>query len=154
MALPINPTQLNPILSQNSIESFTAGLIFDELVSLDASGRDVPDLAAVVPTLENGGISKDGLTITYHLRHGVRWHDGAPFDSGDVKFTWQAIMNPRNNVVSRRGYDQVASVDTPDPFTAVFHMKRFFAPAIEAMRKWALAGPWPQAVRQILPSAS
>jgi len=60
VALPINPTQLNPILSQNSIESFTAGLIFDELVSLDASGRDVPDLAAVVPTLENGGISKDG----------------------------------------------------------------------------------------------
>ena len=133
MALPINPTQLNPILSQNSIESFTAGLIFDELVSLDASGRDVPDLAAVVPTLENGGISKDGLTITYHLRHGVRWHDGAPFDSGDVKFTWQAIMNPRNNVVSRRGYDQVASVETPDPFTVVFHMKRFFAPAVDTI---------------------
>ena len=83
--------------------------------------------------MQNGGISKDGLTITYHLRHGVRWHDGAPFDSGDVKFTWQAIMNPRNNVVSRRGYDQVASVDTPDDYTVVFHMKRFFAPAIDTI---------------------
>jgi len=60
VALPINPTQLNPILSQNSIESFTAGLIFDELVSLDASGRDVPDLASVVPTLETAASRKTG----------------------------------------------------------------------------------------------
>ena len=42
-------------------------------------------LAAEVPTLENGGISKDGLTLTYHLRHNVLWHDGVPFTSHDVE---------------------------------------------------------------------
>ncbi len=133
VALPINPTQLNPILEQNSIENFTDGLIFDLLVTQDDHHRQVPDLASVVPTKDNGGISRDGLTITYHLRRNVTWHDGAPFTSRDVKFTWQAIVNPANNVVSRRGYDQVASVDTPDRFTVVFHMKRLFAPAIDTI---------------------
>jgi peptide/nickel transport system substrate-binding protein len=125
--------QLNAILTQNTVENFVDGLIYDELVTLDAAHRHVPDLAAAVPTLENGGISRDGLTITYHLRHGVRWHDGAPFTSKDVKFTWQAVMNPANNVVSRRGYDQVASMDTPDDFTVVMHMKHIFPPAIDSI---------------------
>jgi peptide/nickel transport system substrate-binding protein len=130
VAVPINPTQLNPILPQNSIESFVDGLIFNLLVTQDQLHHQVGDLASVVPTMQNGGISKDGLTITYHLRHGVRWHDGVPFTSKDVKFTWQAILNTNNNVVSRRGFDQVGSMDTPDDYTVVLHMKRMFAPAI------------------------
>jgi peptide/nickel transport system substrate-binding protein len=73
------------------------------------------------------------LTITYHLRKGVKWHDGAPFTSKDVKFTWQQVMNPANNVISRHGFDQVKSVDTPDEYTVVFHMKRIFPPAIDTL---------------------
>ncbi len=133
IALQINPTQLNPILAQNSNESFADGLIFDLLVTLDQNHREIPDLAATVPSLDNGGVSQDGLTITYHLRHGVKWHDGAPFTSRDVAFTWQAIMNSHNNVVSRRGYDEIASVDTPDDYTVVMHMKRRFPPAVDTI---------------------
>jgi peptide/nickel transport system substrate-binding protein len=133
VTLPINPTNLNPILAQNSIESFADGLIFNLLVTNDQHQRQIPDLAAIVPSLANGGISKDGLTLTYHLRHGVRWHDGAPFTSRDVKFTWQAIMNPKNNVVSRRGYDLISSMDTPDSYTVVMHMKHLFPPAIDTI---------------------
>ncbi|MGA8535486.1 MAG: peptide ABC transporter substrate-binding protein [Candidatus Tumulicola sp.] len=133
VALNINPMQLNPILPQNSNENFVDGLIFDVLVTQDQHHRQIPGLAAVVPTLQNGGISKDGLTITYHLRHGVKWHDGAPFTSKDVKFTWQSILNSANNVLSRRGYDQVASMETPDDYTVVMHMKRVFAPAIDTI---------------------
>ncbi|MBV8066653.1 MAG: peptide ABC transporter substrate-binding protein [Candidatus Eremiobacteraeota bacterium] len=133
VAIPINPTQLNPILAQNSIESFADGLIFNLLVTHDQDHRQIPDLAAVVPTLENGGISRDGMTITYRLRHGVTWQDGAPFTSRDVRFTWDAIMNPRNNVVSRRGFDQIASMDTPDAYTIVMHMKRLFPLAVDSI---------------------
>ncbi|HEX6832786.1 MAG TPA: peptide ABC transporter substrate-binding protein, partial [Rudaea sp.] len=133
VALNINPTQLNPILTQNTIESFTDGLIFNELVTQDAQHHQIPDLAREVPTVANGGVSKDGLTLVYHLRKGVRWHDGAPFTSKDVVFTWHAIMNPNNNVVSRRGYDQIASMTTPDPYTVVMHMKRLFSPAIDTI---------------------
>lgn len=127
------PTSLNPILETNTAENFIASLAFDLLVTIDAQGNEVPDLAQQVPTLQNGGISKDGLTITYRLRRNVKWQDGAPFSSADVKFTWQAIMNPQNNVVERRGYDQVRSVDTPDPYTVVFHLKQPFAPFVDTV---------------------
>jgi peptide/nickel transport system substrate-binding protein len=127
------PSSLNPLLASNTAEGFLASLAFDELVTLDDKGNDVPDLAQTVPTLANGGISKDGLTITYHLRHNVKWQDGAPFTSADVKFSWQAVMNPNNNVVERRGYDQVRSLDTPDAYTAVFHLKQPFAPFIDTV---------------------
>lgn len=133
IAINISPTQLNPILTQNTIESFVEGLIFDLLVTHDQHHRQIAELAATVPSLQNGGISRDGMTITYHLRRGVKWHDGAPFTSRDVKFTWQAIMSPHNNVISRRGFDQVASMDTPDDDTVVMHMKRLFPPAVDSI---------------------
>lgn len=133
VALNINPMQLNPILPQNTMENFVDGLIFNTLVTQDAQHNQVPDLAQVVPTLANGGISKNGLTITYRLRHNVKWHDGVPFTSKDVKFTWQAVMNPANNVLTRHGYDQIASMDTPDDYTVVMHMKKVFAPAIDTI---------------------
>lgn len=129
IALPINPTQLNAILPQNTVENFTDGLIYGLLVTIDDTGNQVPDLAETVPTQANGGIGRDGLTIAYHLRRNVKWHDGAPFTSADVKYTWEQIMNPLNNVVSRHGFDQVRSIDTPDAFTVVLHMKRVYPPA-------------------------
>lgn len=131
IAIPITPTNLNPILQQNQIESSVDGLIFNKLVTIDNHGTELPDLTAQVPTTQNGGISKDGLTITYHLRHGVRWQDGAPFTSADVKFSWEAVMDDANNVLNREGYDDVASIDTPDAYTVVLHMKRVFPPEID-----------------------
>ncbi len=133
VGLYAEPTSLNPLLPTNTAENFLASLAFDLLVTIDDKGNEVPDLAAAVPTLQNGGISKNGLTITYHLRRNVKWQDGAPFTSADVKFTWQAVMNPGNNVVERRGYDQVKSIDTPDPYTVIFHLKVPFAPFVDTV---------------------
>ncbi len=133
VSLYAEPTSLNPLLPTNTAENFLNGLAFDLLVTVDEKGNEVPDLAQTVPTLANGGISKDGLTVTYHLRKNVKWHDGAPFTSDDVKFSWQAVMNPANNVVERRGYDQVRAVDTPDTYTVVFHLKQPFAPFVDTV---------------------
>ncbi len=126
------PNSLQGVFTSNTTEVMIDRLVYDPLITADASGKKlIPILAAQVPTLENGGISKDGLTITYKLRHNVTWQDGAPFTSADVKFSWQAIMNPANNVGgSRNGYNLVRSVDTPDPYTVVFHLKQRFAPAV------------------------
>jgi len=125
------PNSLNPILSANTTEGLINRLSFDVLVTVDASGKNfVPSLASEVPTTTNGGISKDGLTITYKLRSGVKWQDGVPFSSKDVKFSWQAMMNNNNNVNSRVGYEDVASVDTPDATTVRFHLKHKFAPFV------------------------
>jgi peptide/nickel transport system substrate-binding protein len=128
------PNTLDPLLASNTTESMLTRLTNDVLVAIDETGKkQVPMLAAEVPTLENGGISRDGLTITYKLRHNVLWQDGVPFTSKDIKFTFDAIMNSRNNVITRQGYILVRSVDTPDDYTAVFHMKQRFAPAVNTL---------------------
>ncbi len=130
----VSPNTLDPLLATNTTENMIDRLLSDVLVSTDADGkRDVPMLASVVPSLENGGISRDGLTLTYHLRRNVRWSDGVPFTSKDVKFTWRAILNPNNNVISQTGYSLVAAVDTPDPWTVIFHMKQRFSPAVDTL---------------------
>ncbi len=129
-----SPNTLNPILSANTTESFLNRLTFDTLVTVDGRTKQmVPSLATDVPTLQNGGISKDGLTITYRLHSGVRWQDGAPFSSKDVKFSWSAMMNSANNVNARTGYEDVRSVDTPNATTVVFHLKHKFAPFVNTV---------------------
>jgi peptide/nickel transport system substrate-binding protein len=134
VAVQREPNSLNPILSAFTIEGFVNRLSFDNLLTIAADGRTVvPDLATEVPTTRNGGISPDGLTITYHLRHGVRWQDGVPFTSKDVKFTWQAMVNPNNNVNTTVGYSDVKSVDTPSDDTVVFHLKKKFAPFVNTI---------------------
>jgi peptide/nickel transport system substrate-binding protein len=127
------PRTLNPILGTQTVEASLARLTTDILVSADPHGNLVPRLAREVPALANGGISADGLTVTYHLRAGVRWQDGVPFTSRDVKFTFEAIMNPRNDVISRHGYDLVTRVETPDPLTVVFHLRERFAPFVSVV---------------------
>ena len=121
---------LDPLLASNIVDNRIAAIAFDLLVGVDDRGNPIPRLASRVPTLQNGDISRDGLSITYHLRHGVKWHDGVPFTSKDVAFSWAAIVNPKNNIISRRGYDLVERVDTPDDYTAIFRLKRRFAPAV------------------------
>ncbi len=83
-----------------------------------------------MPTRANGGISRDGLTVTYHLRRAVRWHDGTQFTSADVTASFRAVMDPRSVVQSRHGYDAVARVETPDAYTVRFRLKRAFAPFV------------------------
>ncbi|MBC5809478.1 MAG: hypothetical protein GIW95_01255, partial [Candidatus Eremiobacteraeota bacterium] len=121
---------LNPLLSTTTTEALAETFVLDPLIATDPEGRDVPVLAERVPTLENGDIAKDGLTITYRLRKHVRWQDGAMFTSRDVKFSFRAIMNSNTAITSRHGYDLVSKIDTPDDFTVVLHLKHPFAPAV------------------------
>jgi peptide/nickel transport system substrate-binding protein len=130
LAISAEPRSLLSLLMQSIPDNEILRLIYDPLIACDAAGRPVPALAAVVPTRANGGISRDGLTVTYHLRRGVRWHDGAPFTSADVAASFRAVMDPRSIVSTRHGYDVVARVDTPDPLTVRFRLKRPFAPFV------------------------
>ena len=127
-----DPDSLSPLVGAFQVDvdlsMFWSGYLFN----YSDKNEMVPELATLFPTLENGGISRDGLTITYHLRKGVTWQDGAPFGADDVKFSWQAVMNPKNNVASRVGYDDVASIDTPNQQTVVVHLKRAFPPFVNS----------------------
>lgn len=122
------PNTLNPLLSDLLATSEVGSLIFSGLVQTNEKGEWVPDLAAEVPSVQNGGVSRDGHTVTYKLRQGISWHDGQPFTAEDVVFTWQTIMNRKTNVVSREGYDQIASIDTPDKYMVIIHFNEYYAP--------------------------
>jgi peptide/nickel transport system substrate-binding protein len=87
-----------------------------------------PGLAAEVPTVQNGGISADGLTYTIHLRSGLKWSDGQPITSHDVDFSWRLWMNPKFTPSSTLGFDHIASADTPNDTTIVFHLSKPFSP--------------------------
>ena len=130
IAVEKEPISLNPLLLEG-IDAYTySEILYSYLTGYDSSGRAVPDLADPVPSLSNGGVSTDGKTVTYHLRRGVRWQDGAPLTSRDVVFTYHAVMNPANNLPYRYGYDVVASIAAPDPYTVVVRLKRAFSPVI------------------------
>ncbi|HET7814747.1 MAG TPA: peptide ABC transporter substrate-binding protein [Candidatus Baltobacteraceae bacterium] len=131
VAIQQDVKNLNPLLNSNTTDGFIARLMFEPLVSADDKGNTIPMLASAVPTQENGGISKDGLVITYHLRKNAKWSDGVPVTSKDVKWSWQAIMNNNNNIISRHGYDYVTRVDTPDDYTVAVHLKQKFAPFVD-----------------------
>jgi peptide/nickel transport system substrate-binding protein len=90
------------------------------------SGHDngfIPELAVTIPTFANGGISRDGRTITIELRHGVTWSDGRPFDASDVAFSIDAINNKGNDVPTRDGFDQIVKVDVPNKYRVVVHLR-------------------------------
>ena len=89
---------LNPILSTDNVSAAVEGAIFSGLVTVNEKLEMVPDLA------ERWDVSPDGKTWTFHLRRNVKWHDGAPFTAEDVKFTFDAILNPKVNSVRRSDF--------------------------------------------------
>jgi peptide/nickel transport system substrate-binding protein len=115
---------LNPHLSSQGAVGLLASLTMAWLVKSGPHNEPVPELATAVPTRANGGISADGRTITYHLRRGVTWSDGAPFDADDVVFSIKTIQNPATNEVGRDGWDAIDRVDEPDKYTVVLHLAK------------------------------
>ncbi len=121
---------LNPVIGGLAYENAVEEAIFSGLVKIDDRERIIPDLATVVPSIANGGVSSDGRTITYHLRRDARWQDGQPVTSADVAFTFSKIMDPNVNAPNSAPYTHVAAVLAPDPETVVVRLKTPWAPAI------------------------
>jgi peptide/nickel transport system substrate-binding protein len=133
----------NPLLWVNgTIEANATVLMFDSLLKITPDGGLIPNLATEVPTQANGGISPDGLTWTFKLKTGVKWHDGTPFSSKDVKFTWETVMDPNVAARSRLGHDRVDTFDTPDESTVKIKLKEPYAP-------FSLI--WTQGVTEVIP---
>lgn len=118
---------LNSVLQVTKASRAVDNAIFARFVTYDDSLRLVPDLVTEVPTTANGGIAPDGRAVTYHLRSGVRWHDGEPLTAADVVFTYQVIMHPDCGAETQQGFDVVERVETPDSLTVVFHLREPYA---------------------------
>ena len=100
------------------------------LVKFD--GKDYPK---VVPDLaQSWNVSSDGMTYTFKLRSGVKFHDGSSLTSEDIKASYDRIINPPAGVVSiRKAYYSDLSVSAPDPTTVVFKLKNPMAGVLEAL---------------------
>jgi len=129
----------NPLLYVNTgVETSVEFIVFDALWKFDPSGKLLANLAAEIPTAENGGISADGLTWTIKLRPGVKWHDGKPFTSADVVFTLDVIRDPKVVVRSRNGHEHVESYEAVDDHTVRIKLKDSFAPYVVSWQKTSI----------------
>ncbi|MDQ6933333.1 MAG: ABC transporter substrate-binding protein, partial [Candidatus Eremiobacteraeota bacterium] len=122
--------------------------IFSYAVRYNDKAQPIADALREVPTIENGDVSKDGKTLKYKLRPNIKWHDGRPLTSRDLWFTWKAVMNTHNNVVTTDGYKDIASIDYSNPQIAVIHMKRLYAPFLQQL--WGVNGNAPILPEHIL----
>ena len=101
-----------------------AGYVFNGLVRYDRNLKLEGELA------ESWDVSPDGKRITFHLRKGVTWHDGAPFTSADAMFTYRRMIDPRTPTAYGEDFKQVKRATAPDPHTFVVEYARPFAPAL------------------------
>jgi peptide/nickel transport system substrate-binding protein len=111
------PTILNPHLAIGVKDGDASRLFYEPLVSFDPDGNMAPVLVTEVPTVQNGGVSRDGLSVTVKLKKGVQWHDGKPFTADDVVFTWEYAADPATLAVSTGQYREIARVDKLDSHT-------------------------------------
>src|SRR5689334_4280440 len=88
------PTLLNPHFAVGTKDQDGSRIFYEPLASYDPDGNLFPVLAAEVPSVQNGGVSKDGRSVTWKLKKGVTWHDGKPFTAADVVFNWEFVKDP------------------------------------------------------------
>jgi peptide/nickel transport system substrate-binding protein len=139
VAVTQEAVNFNPLLYVNTgVETSVEFIVFDSLWKIDPQGKFVPNLATEIPTVENGGVSKDGLTWTIKLRPDVLWHDGEPFTADDVAFTLDVIMNPKVAVRSREGHEHVEHYAAKDPHTVEIKLKDSFAPYLVSWQKTSI----------------
>jgi peptide/nickel transport system substrate-binding protein len=111
------PAGLNRYLADAAIVRQVADATFIGLTEPNDKGEYQPRLAAELPT-----ISDDRLTVTWKLREGLKWSDGEPLTSDDVRFTWETISNPASGAFNATaGFGLIESMDTPDDVTVVLH---------------------------------
>jgi peptide/nickel transport system substrate-binding protein len=110
------PTLLNPHFATGTKDQDGSRIFYEPLASWDPDGNLAPILAAEIPTVQNGGLAKDGKSVTWKLKKGVTWHDGKPFTADDCLFTSEYCADPATASVSIATYKDV-KVDKVDSHT-------------------------------------
>ncbi|MEO5588171.1 MAG: ABC transporter substrate-binding protein [Gemmatimonadaceae bacterium] len=126
-AVTTDPGQLNTAITTNGGVHTVAGLLYNGLIALDDSVRPLPELA-VRWEIENGG-----ALYRFHLRQDVKWHDGKPFTSADVKFTFDSLLLRFHSRTRASLGANLLRIDTPDDSTVEFSFRRPYAPLLQQL---------------------
>ena len=125
VVLNADPQSLNPNLRTDDNAFAVSQSLYNKLVTLDADYRVISDLAT------RWDISTDGLSYTFYLAKNVQWHDGQPFTSADVKWTFEMIA--REKGYAKELANRIASIETPDATTVVMRLKGSYAPFVSTL---------------------
>jgi peptide/nickel transport system substrate-binding protein len=110
------PTLLNPHFASGTKDQIASRIFYEPLAGWDKEGNLIPQLAAAVPSKENGGLSEDGTSVTWKLKPGVKWHDGKPLTADDVVFTWEYAADPATAAYTTGAYKDI-KVEKVDDLT-------------------------------------
>jgi peptide/nickel transport system substrate-binding protein len=122
------PLSVNPLFASSPVDFEVRDALWAAPVFYDEQFHVHPDQLTEVPLPENGDVQDQGQTIIMHLRHDLHWSDGQPLLANDFQYWWHLNQDPATGPILTSGYDQIASIDTPDRFTVVLHMKHPFGP--------------------------
>ena len=122
-----DPGHLNPAISTGANVHAVADSLFNALIELDRNLRPQPDLAL------RWRVSNNGTVYTFTLAPNVKWHDGAPFTSADVKFTFDELLL-KHHARSKAGIGAViTSIDAPAPDTVVFNLRKPYGALLQLL---------------------
>ncbi|MBI4589007.1 MAG: peptide-binding protein [Candidatus Rokubacteria bacterium] len=123
---------LIPNITTDGASHEVGDLIYDGLIKRDKELNLVPQLA------ESWELSPDCLTLTFRLRKDVKWHDGWLFTGGDVRFTYETMINPKTPTAYKEDFLAVKDVEVLDPFTVRITYPKPYATAVETWGMWML----------------
>lgn len=111
------PTLLNPHFAVGTKDQDGSRIFYEPLASWDPDGNLIPVLAAEIPTIQNGGLARDGKSVTWKLKRGVTWHDGNPVTADDLIFNWEYAADKATATVSIGTYGPLERVEKLDSHT-------------------------------------
>lgn len=125
------PECINIVTTGCASLSWAQQAVFSQITSkaieIDLDGNFVPGpLITEMPSIEAGTVTEDPFTVTFSLNPDAVWADETPITCDDWAFTWAAFLNTKGTYYAF-GYDQVESVDCPDPLTTVLNFKAVYA---------------------------
>ena len=118
------PTLLNPHFAVGTKDQDASRIFYEPLASFDPDGNLVPFLAAEIPSLQNGGVAKDGRSVTWRLKANAAWHDGKPVTADDLVFNWEYVMDSGTAAVTQGSYTNIERIDKPDSHTIKIVFKK------------------------------
>ncbi|HEY1295685.1 MAG TPA: peptide ABC transporter substrate-binding protein [Chloroflexota bacterium] len=117
------PTILNAHLSLATKDVGAIRIYAEPLADFNAKNELVPILAAEIPSVDTGGVARDGTSVTWKLKRGIKWHDGQPFTASDVAFTFRYLRDPGTSATTLGYYQDVDSVEAVDEATVKITFK-------------------------------
>src|SRR5690349_6325003 len=124
-----DPPSFNPMVADTGYDALVMELVLLGLTDVDPEGNVFPELAAELPTVENGGVSIDDeagtMSVTWKMREDVQWQDSKPVTADDVLFTWNAIADPDNGTWIP-GSDYIDSVEQVDQYSFIVNYNTIY----------------------------